>query len=61
MVLLLRDSNVEISIPGRYILFSNIRHRDFVQIPFRPTFEEKLSIIGDEFTEEPAVLRTSVS
>lgn len=49
IVLILGDSSVDVSAMGRYILFSNIRHKEFVQIVFCPTFEEKLLAIGDEY------------
>lgn len=48
IVLILRDSDVRICERGRYILFSNVRHRDFVQIVFCLSVEEKASMIGDE-------------
>jgi hypothetical protein len=48
-VLLIRDSEVRISSEGRYILYSNIRQREFIQVVFRPSLEEKAECVGDAF------------
>ncbi|KHN69975.1 hypothetical protein CWI42_041720 [Ordospora colligata] len=49
-VLILADSD-DYDIPenGRYILLSNKRHREFVQIVLRPTIEEKLAVVGYKY------------
>lgn len=47
--LILRDSDICLPGPGKYVLFSNRRHREFVQVVFIPTLEEKLSIVGDKY------------
>jgi hypothetical protein len=52
-VILIRDipTREEIRTPpeGRYLLYSNVRERGFIQIVFRATLEEKMRILGDEF------------
>ncbi|KMV66330.1 hypothetical protein M970_041220 [Encephalitozoon cuniculi EcunIII-L] len=48
-ILILRDSDIHLPRPGRYILFSNKRCGGFVQIVFNPTLSEKLAIVGDMY------------
>ncbi|ADM11414.1 uncharacterized protein Eint_041250 [Encephalitozoon intestinalis ATCC 50506] len=50
LVLILEDSKIYLPSPGKYVLFGNRRHRDFVQIVFSPTLEEKLAAVGDKYT-----------
>lgn len=51
-ILILKDSEVDVRGAGRYILFCNKRHKDFVQIVFSPTKEEKIAIVGDKYVVE---------
>ncbi|KAH9411570.1 hypothetical protein HK407_04g06750 [Ordospora pajunii] len=49
-VVILADSDgYDVPEKGRYILLSNKRHRDFVQMVLCPTVEERLAIVGDKY------------
>ncbi|AFM98170.1 hypothetical protein EHEL_041200 [Encephalitozoon hellem ATCC 50504] len=50
--IILKDSDIYLPNPGRYVLFNNMRHREFVQVVFIPTLEEKLAIVGNRYIVE---------